>query len=959
MTRTPRFALDPVTSAFVIDEYNWARPFSNFLPGIAGQYGIPLWLFYVNRAQVVSSMGVRDKNGQILEFYSFNKAHARAAREGFRTFVRRGRAPFTAVDPEAVFGDPVNFEFPWIFAEGGLKGLKRQPQFRQNKTPAAFAAGARALRPGETLTVVSALGHVDRDEEAVRLRDLLKRPGQVAAGRATNGAVIDAIGQNCFTASAHPTFDAYCRQDFLDNVIRGGMPVLFETAAGPSAFYQYSRQNGDLERDYHFFVVEPTYLSQGTGHYRSVLQNRRTDTWFFPEVGEANLVTFLNLMQLDAYNPLEVNTLSYRLARPKKLDAWIAKRVKKAADRERVKKALAGSFTPGGILMLLEKVGAVKPADRRATLETIMKHATEEEVGGLHEGFWIDHWHYNLDLIDVYLMVYPDRLRDLLVGRNDYTFFDDPDVVVPNAGKCVDAGDGRIRRYGCVARDEEKARRITARATDRHRVRTRYGEGEIYRTNLLVKLLTIVVNRLATLDPSGIGMDMEAGKPAWNDSMNGIPGLFGSALGEMMELARTIDFLHDALARPDWRLNESVAVFEELGDFMEKLQAAMMRRLGRRGARAPFEYWSESNRLKEAYREKTRFGVSGREKKIAVERLRTFLDAGRHLLALNVEGPGRKAALSPAGIPYTYFVHDAVKVRPTGKKSHLGYPTVTVEDFKRRPVKLFLEGVVHWMRQRPKEARRIYAAVRRSDLFDRKLKMYKACENMTGESFELGRAVGAYPRGWIENESIYLHMEYKYLLEIIRSGLHREFWEDAKTTLMPFLDPEVYGRSTLEGASFIVSSAYHDKRYHGQAFQPRLSGITCEFLHIWILAVAGATPFRVGKSGDLEFAPEPALPKWLFTEKRSRLRYEDKERGAIEIDVPRDAFAFRLMGRCLVVYHNPKRRDTYGAGGVRPKRYRVEFRDGTVARHEGAILDGEIAPAIRDGRVFRIDVALG
>ena len=45
-------------------------------------------------------------------------------------------------------------------------------------------------------------------------------------------------------------------------------------------------------------MLEPTYLSQGTGHYRSVLQNRRTDTWFFPEVGDANLVTFLGLVAL-------------------------------------------------------------------------------------------------------------------------------------------------------------------------------------------------------------------------------------------------------------------------------------------------------------------------------------------------------------------------------------------------------------------------------------------------------------------------------------------------------------------------------------------------------------------------------------------------------------------------------------------------------------------------------------
>ena len=39
---------------FVIQNYNWARPFSNFLPGIGGEWGVPTWVFYVNRGQCVS-----------------------------------------------------------------------------------------------------------------------------------------------------------------------------------------------------------------------------------------------------------------------------------------------------------------------------------------------------------------------------------------------------------------------------------------------------------------------------------------------------------------------------------------------------------------------------------------------------------------------------------------------------------------------------------------------------------------------------------------------------------------------------------------------------------------------------------------------------------------------------------------------------------------------------------------
>ena len=39
-TPAPTFALDAATSSFEIRNYNWAKPFSNFLPGIAGPWGV-------------------------------------------------------------------------------------------------------------------------------------------------------------------------------------------------------------------------------------------------------------------------------------------------------------------------------------------------------------------------------------------------------------------------------------------------------------------------------------------------------------------------------------------------------------------------------------------------------------------------------------------------------------------------------------------------------------------------------------------------------------------------------------------------------------------------------------------------------------------------------------------------------------------------------------------------------
>jgi hypothetical protein len=171
------------------------------------------------------------------------------------------------------------------------------------------------------------------------------------------------------------------------------------------------------------------------------------------------------------------------------------------------------------------------------------------------------------------------------------------------------------------------------------------------------------------------------------------------------------------------------------------------------------------------------------------------------------------------------------------------------------------------------------------------------------------------------------------------------------------MNPEVYGRSTLEGASFIVSSAYADARLHGRGFQPRLSGITCELLHIWILAVAGEHPFRIAR-GALEMALEPRLPGWLFTEAACERRYRDHVDGWQTVQVAANSFAFKLLDRALVVYHNPTRADTYGSACVRPVSYQLQYRDGRTLEVAGPSADAAHAHAVRDGLVRRIDVTL-
>jgi hypothetical protein len=236
--------------------------------------------------------------------------------------------------------------------------------------------------------------------------------------------------------------------------------------------------------------------------------------------------------------------------------------------------------------------------------------------------------------------------------------------------------------------------------------------------------------------------------------------------------------------------------------------------------------------------------------------------------------------------------------------------------------------------------------------------MYKVCESLREAPFEIGR-VKAYAPGWIENESIYTHMEFKWMLEILRSGLYDEFFQEMRTIFPPFMPPEVYGRSTLENSSFIVSSAFPDPELHGQAFQPRLSGVTAEILEIWTLMTAGQRPFRMSDSGELQLKLEPSLPGWLFTEAPQKASFWDLNQVWKEIEIPSHCFAFRFLGHTLVVYHNPERSATYGEIAASVRRCTFLYRNGSSKTLEGAVFEGELALHVRDGRVERMDLILG
>jgi hypothetical protein len=222
--------------------------------------------------------------------------------------------------------------------------------------------------------------------------------------------------------------------------------------------------------------------------------------------------------------------------------------------------------------------------------------------------------------------------------------------------------------------------------------------------------------------------------------------------------------------------------------------------------------------------------------------------------------------------------------------------------------------------------------VKDSVLYDRFLKMYRTNASLEHQPMEIGR-LRAFTPGGLENESIFLHMEYKYLLEILRAGLYGEFFEDFRNALVAFQDPIRYGRSPLENSSFIVSSAHPDSSLHGAGFVARLTGATAEFLSMWNLMMVGSSPFFT-QDGKLYLRLRPALPEWLF----------DQE----------NTVRFTFLGQCQVTYFNPARANTYSKT-VHIQSIGLDL-DGEEIELRGDVIGPPYAAMVRDGRIRRIGV---
>jgi len=533
--------------------------------------------------------------------------------------------------------------------------------------------------------------------------------------------------------------------------------------------------------------------------------------------------------------------------------------------------------------------------------------------------------------------VFPDDVERALWDADPLPFYMSAGTVQPRDFKYVEVEGLGVRQYNSVYDDPEKLGQLADRNTRPDGAfELAVGAGgdltanatTVYRVAPVAKLVLLFVTKFTLLDPSGLGIEMDANKPGWNDAMNGLPGLLGSGMPETCETWRVGAWLRKTVKR----VGRPVVVPAELAALVANATAALDD-----DALDALAYWEAVAAAREAYRARVRLFFSGDEVALAADELVAFLDKANAKLEAGV---AKSLKYTDGVVMPTYFQHVVTDYDYTGLVNFVGQPFVRAKKFEAKVFPLFLEGPTRQLKTVGDPATReaIHDAVLASKLYDAPLGQYKICESLKGQPFEMGRMM-AFTPGWLENESVWLHMSFKYYLELLRAGLYEQFWTAMKTGAPYNMDLDVYGRPPLECGSFIVSSAYPDEELWGASFLARLSGSTAEFLSIWLLVMAGPAPFDLDDDGELVLGLAPALPKRLF-----------KKDGTAK---------FRFLGGVDVTYHNPSRGDAWD---LRVTKYALRASaddDGAAVVVQGPVVSGDDARAVRALEYAAVDVYLG
>lgn len=674
----------------------------------------------------------------------------------------------------------------------------------------------------------------------------------------TRDLIESLIKVSCSTSNY--MFDEFIKQSYFDNALRGGFPL---TICNKN-LYVFSRKHGDMERDYNDFVIPYSYFSSGQGNFRDVNQNRRSDLYVKPTIFDKNLFDFFTLIQLDGYNPLIVKPTTYYLNKK-----YLDKFDKKYASFNYENYSLSDLY------------GFIKTNNLNiCDFEKILSLSDDLINASSGEGYWVDHWTYNIDLLENFISIFPDKFA-LILNDKKYLYFNNPLRVNPKTKRyCLI--DNKIRQYNSI----EKVETSTNFILDK--------ENKPLKVTLKTKIFNLILIKSISLDSNQLGIEMEAGKPGWNDALNGLPGLFGSSMNETIELLRLTKFYKENISGDVEVLLEQKELFNEAF------------RLISNGIISRFDYWDKTSDLRDAFRSSIYSGISGDFATIHQSEVDKFLDLLIALLNDSIKR-AKKWKIMP-----TYFINEVNDYQIIDGK-------IVIRGFFTKPLNQFLEVYTHLGKLSNKYFNSgDYMRIKETDIFDKKFHLYKTCGSIEKETYELGR-IRSFSSGWLERECAFLHMSYKYLVSLFDSAQYDTFFNECSNLLTFNRDPLIYGRNPVEASSFIVPSCNKNEKLHGQGFFARLTGANAEVIDLFYKTFIGDKMFEF-KNGKLSLNLNPKIPVSLFKEKK---------------------VSFTVFSNKTIIYQNPKLLpfDNYSRLSylIRGKEYNIipenlvkEFRDGNL-----------------------------
>ncbi|MFC1755659.1 hypothetical protein ACFL96_20105, partial [Thermoproteota archaeon] len=113
-------------------------------------------------------------------------------------------------------------------------------------------------------------------------------------------------------------------------------------------------------------------------------------------------------------------------------------------------------------------------------------------------------------------------------------------------------------------------------------------------------------------------------------------------------------------------------------------------------------------------------------------------------------------------------------------------------------------------------------------------------------------------------------------------------------------------------------------------------------------------PFFMNEKNKLCLRFRPILSGELFTRKKHKLTIGN----AKDLAIDKNSYAFIFLGTTLVVYHNPKRRNTYGRNCVSVQKITLEDAKGRKHELDSCIINQDYASDVRSGKFCRIDLHL-